>query len=168
MMWARVRTRCSRPAFTTRIEMTTPTSSYPPGAETFVLCYVSYPWAWFTTDLKNTWGDDWNDAPYEHNAGEPYGWASYMQERGVEPYLILRVAYDGPFEAPDAYVTNSQWSVEQINAGMVPWLQTDRYIPDHRVTIMAGMPLPQFERAILEGGGNIFRPVVSPLQMVPA
>jgi hypothetical protein len=132
--------------------------------DAFLLCYVSYPWAWFTTDLKNQWGDDWNDAPYEHNAGSPYGWASYMQEkRGIAPYLIERLAFDGPFETPDAYVTNSQWSVEQINLGLVPWLQTDRYVKDHRVVIPAGMPIPQFERAILEGGGNVWRPVVSPL-----
>lgn len=38
-----------------------------------VLCYVRSPWAYFTTrPLFEQWGDDWNDAPYEHNAGEPY------------------------------------------------------------------------------------------------
>ena len=39
-----------------------------------ILCYVKGPWAYFTTQpLKKQWGDDWDDAPYEHNAGEPYG-----------------------------------------------------------------------------------------------
>ena len=38
-----------------------------------ILCYVDEPWAYFTTqDLDKQWGDDWNDAPYEHNAGTPY------------------------------------------------------------------------------------------------
>ena len=38
------------------------------------LCYVSGCFAYFTSkDLTEQWGDDWNDAPYEHNAGEPYG-----------------------------------------------------------------------------------------------
>ncbi len=37
------------------------------------LCYVEGSWAYFTTqELKNQWGDDWNDTPYEHNAGDPY------------------------------------------------------------------------------------------------
>lgn len=37
------------------------------------LCYVSGPFAYFTSkELSEQWGDDWNDAPYEHNAGEPY------------------------------------------------------------------------------------------------
>jgi hypothetical protein len=39
-----------------------------------VLCYVDGVFAYFTTQsLKKQTGDDWNDAPYEHNAGEPYG-----------------------------------------------------------------------------------------------
>lgn len=39
-----------------------------------VLCYVEGCWAFFTTKpLSDQWGDDWNDAPYEHNAGRPYG-----------------------------------------------------------------------------------------------
>ena len=47
------------------------------------LCYVpniddgdlSCAILWFTTqpaDLQ--WGDDWNDAPWQHNAGNPYAW----------------------------------------------------------------------------------------------
>ena len=40
------------------------------------LCYVEGCFAYFTTltDIKDQWGDDWDDAPYEHNAGEPYDW----------------------------------------------------------------------------------------------
>lgn len=39
-----------------------------------VLCYVDGNKAWFTTKpLAEQWGDDWDDAPYEHNAGQPYG-----------------------------------------------------------------------------------------------
>jgi hypothetical protein len=38
-----------------------------------ILCYATATWAFFTTrSLKEQWGDDWNDAPYEHNAGDPY------------------------------------------------------------------------------------------------
>ena len=37
------------------------------------LCYVEGNIAYFTTqDLDKQWGDDWDDAPYEHNAGLPY------------------------------------------------------------------------------------------------
>ena len=47
----------------------------------YKLCFVdSEEWAgdpitlYFTEldDVTEQWGDDWNDRPYEHNAGEPY------------------------------------------------------------------------------------------------
>ena len=37
------------------------------------LCYVKDNFAYFTTQkLSDQTGDDWNDAPYEYNAGIPY------------------------------------------------------------------------------------------------
>lgn len=37
------------------------------------VCYFDEPWLFFTSaPLAAQWGDDWNDAPYEHNAGTPY------------------------------------------------------------------------------------------------
>lgn len=39
-----------------------------------ILCYIDGPWAYFTTqNLHKQWGDDWDDRPYECNAGSPYG-----------------------------------------------------------------------------------------------
>ena len=39
----------------------------------YKLCYVSNGVLYFTNkELSEQWGDDWNDHPYEHNAGEPY------------------------------------------------------------------------------------------------
>jgi len=36
------------------------------------LCYVSGPWAYFTTQaLNKQWGDDWDDAPYEQMREDP-------------------------------------------------------------------------------------------------
>ena len=37
-------------------------------------------WAFFTPMFERQWGDDWNDAPYEHNAGYPYD--DYRDETG--------------------------------------------------------------------------------------
>ena len=36
------------------------------------LCYLENNIMYFTSDIKNQWGDDWDDRPYEHNAGKPY------------------------------------------------------------------------------------------------
>lgn len=36
------------------------------------LCYVDGGVLYFTDDIKTQWGDDWNDAPADCNAGAPY------------------------------------------------------------------------------------------------
>jgi hypothetical protein len=84
----------------------------------FKLCYVDDCWAYFTTqELSKQIGDDWDDAPYEHNAGSPY-----EPYRDGETWQILKVAFDGAFTLPCDGYTNTPWSVTQINDGIVPWL----------------------------------------------
>ena len=36
------------------------------------LCYVDLPFLWFTMNLREQSGDDWNDTPFEHNAEPPH------------------------------------------------------------------------------------------------
>ena len=122
------------------------------------LCYVSGSWAYFTTqELKDQWGDDWNDAPYEHNAGSPYHYSDHDKKEGREPWEIVRVAWDGPFEAPCSEVLNSPFSVEQINKGAVPWLVRSRWNTDlPYVAILAGETLPQFKDKIKMLGGKVY------------
>ena len=45
----------------------------------YKLCYVdqedeysSITTLYFTNDMEKQWGDDWDDAPYEHNSESPY------------------------------------------------------------------------------------------------
>jgi hypothetical protein len=115
-----------------------------------ILCYVDECWAYFTTaPLDEQWGDDWNDAPYEHNAGTPY-------ER--EPYKISKVAFDFEFygmERPCDSHLNSPYSVEQINAGAIAWLRTPSYF-EKQVIISAGTTLSDFKRLIKEAGGKVY------------
>lgn len=122
-----------------------------------VLCYVREPWAYFTTrKLADQWGDDWNDAPYEHNAGEPYYYSSHDEKEGREPWEIIRVAYDGDWDTPSTNQHNSSWSVERINAGGVAWLQTSQWSSVPPVIIPAGATLERFTELIKQGGGNIY------------
>ena len=44
----------------------------------FKLCYVRHNILYFTDSFEKQWGDDWDDAPYEHNAGEPYEWGGMI------------------------------------------------------------------------------------------
>jgi hypothetical protein len=84
----------------------------------YILCYAANGFAYFTNvELDKQWGDDWDDAPYEHNAGSPYNTDSD----------ILKVAHDGWFEEPCTKHLNSPYSVEIINKSKVPWLRDYHY-----------------------------------------
>lgn len=121
----------------------------------YKLCYVDpdEPKAYFTSDWEHQWGDDWDDRPYEHNAGTPY--RSYFRD-GKEYNILLKEVY---FEVPYAYyempcsnVDNSRYSVEDINAHRVPWLTIDGHY------IFAGISYTNFVKQIEELGGTIYTP----------
>lgn len=120
------------------------------------LCYVDGDWAYFTTrDIDKQWGDDWNDVPYEHNAGTPYPPMSNDKEG---EWMIFKVAWDGPFVTPREGHVNSPYSVQMINAGKVPWLKTDQYHDGEHVEIKAGLLLPMFIHDIKKAGGTVYVP----------
>lgn len=125
---------------------------------TLRLCYVKGAFAYFASmPPGEVWGDDWNDVPYEHNAGTPYEhiW------RGEEKTTIdvLKVAFDGWLETPaDRAGLNSSYSVQSINAGTTPWLYGERYDGTPPVTIMAGATLAEFRAAVASVGGAVYLP----------
>ena len=94
------------------------------------LCYIDMPWVYFTSQtLENQWGDDWNDAPYEHNAGTPYE---------SDEWEIVKIAIECQLEVPADRYLNSPFSVQDINALNVPWLQ------GQGLTVIAGTLLEDF------------------------
>ena len=118
-----------------------------------ILCYVDGNRAYFTTDtLENQWGDDWDDAPYEHNAGCPYC---------MEGQLIGMVFFDGPFETPaDLGRGNSNYSVQMINRGSIAWLAPERWSDSPNAKpIMAGTKYRDFVKLVKLAGGNVYEPV---------
>ena len=59
------------------------------------------------------WGDDWNDTPYEHNAGRVY-------DKYVKSYFDILVPFDmGATTACDGYA-NSPYSKEDFKKGFIP------------------------------------------------
>lgn len=105
--------------------------------------------AYFTRlDLLEQWGDDWNDAPYDCNAGEPYENSegdiievpfAFVGSEDDEGYFST---YPLDYKLPKEYGgCNCPWSVEDINLGAVPWLfvkdVSRRNVP--AVVIMAGI-----------------------------
>lgn len=99
----------------------------------FFLCFVRDGEAWFSTiGPSGMWGDDWNDTPYEHNAGEPRPWRPSLEQ---PPYSLMRLMFqeDPRFQSrliltpchddKGEKMLNSKYSVQDINAGKVPWLR---------------------------------------------
>lgn len=141
-----------------------------------VLCYVDDQWAYFTTQrLEDQWGDDWNDAPYEHNAGRPYEPCWHRKggkscdctacEKGWNPdgtpkWVISKVAWNGQLDTPSGGIDrlNSPWSVQDINGGVIPWLRTNKYAGSNvpRVIIPAGITLSTFRTLVEAVGGQVY------------
>lgn len=126
------------------------------------LCYVKGNKAWFTDNMEKQWGDDWNDKPYEHNAGEPYDdWGELLEDnedifkRKYEYHKIKhKVLYfetnDWREQQPcDGYL-NSPYSVEDINNKIVPWIKGEGY------EIYAGTEYEEFIKVIEDNGGTVY------------
>lgn len=135
------------------------------------LCYVDLDEddevfrAYFTTlPLAKQWGDDWDDAPYESNAGPPYTPSrpsGHSQDCGcpscdppfdpespsTSTWHVASVLFDAPLERPASPAgfegVAKGCSVLGINGGWAPWL---RCPPDSggQETISAGTPLSDF------------------------
>ena len=144
------------------------------------LCYIDSKCAYFTSqEIDKQWGDDWNDAPYEHNAGEPYLPCWHNDPRyintdragvsagklckcsicvrdwnddGTPKWKIVRVVYYSHRLTPEeTYSGNSKYSVEQINNKEIPWLYAAGYEP-----IWAGTDIDSFVSMIEDSGGEVF------------
>lgn len=127
--------------------------------EDFKLCYVDGQKAWFTDSFEKQWGDDWNDIPYESNAGYPYEYWSELIEDN--PDILKRKWKHHPIKLKTLYFETNDWnerkpcdmgrfSVEQINKGAVAWIITDKYC------IQAGTTMKDFIDIITKNGGSIW------------
>lgn len=137
--------------------------------ELYKLCYIENNFAYFTTqDLDKQWGDDWDDAPYEHNAEEPYTpslryFTADRQEKvetdwnadGSPKWEIMKIAFYCPSAATPADTAgmNSPYSVEMINNKLIPWLTV---YPQK--WLFAGVSIDSFVEFIEESGGEVFFP----------
>ena len=109
------------------------------------LCYIKDGFAFFTSlELKDQWGDDWNDKPMECNAGEPY------DQEDMEI-----IAFRGDFEDPDGFAYGS-FTVEDVNKGVCAWLAYGRYGKNHSV-VHAGASLKEFVEFVKINGGDAYQ-----------
>lgn len=157
------------------------------------LCFVDYKRemrAYFTTQpVQKQWGDDWDDAPYEHNAGPPYPWSALHEGRGcecVDPdgytirgpnacgsedhvpayprarWQILEIPFRTDLIVPGQFATNSQYAVQDFNQKEVPWLKPlEQVTRKHRpqTEIWAGTPLSAFAQTLYERDESLSLPL---------
>lgn len=109
-------------------------------SKNFELCYVHKNKAYFTNDFEHCWGDDFDDIPYEHNAGLPYDYWSELIEDNEDifkrkyihhPIELKELFYEFPCEwvsLPCDNYTNSPFSVEMINKGAIAWIIGNDFI----------------------------------------
>lgn len=64
-------------------------------------------------DLRHWWGDDWDDVPYDPNAGKVY-------EEFVAGHVDVAFPYDAIVLEPSDGELNSPWSKEDMRMGRVP------------------------------------------------
>lgn len=93
-----------------------------------VLCYYDLSHAYFTTQsLDKQWGDDWDDQPYEHNAGRPYNFDRHDIKAKRKPWEIVSIMLpDVHDSAPCFGHRNSPYCVKRINRiKPIPWFRID-------------------------------------------
>lgn len=128
----------------------------------YKLCYVDGQKAWFTDNFEKQWGDDWNDNPYECNAGEPYD--HWYEKIPHNPPIYKKEYKEHKIELKTLYFETHDWaeqkpcdmgrfSVEDINKGTVAWVHTDKF------NILAGTEMEEFIKIIKENGGKIYMEV---------
>ncbi|MDE6946261.1 MAG: hypothetical protein K2P14_03640 [Anaeroplasmataceae bacterium] len=134
--------------------------------KTFKLCFVEgedysgYGVAYFTDNLEKQWGDDWDDAPYEHNAETPYHeWSELIEDNEDvckrkwkhHPIEIKKIYFElNDYKVPCSGMNNSPYSVQDINNGVVAWLWNDNF------KLFAGVTMTEFIDTIKANGGKIY------------
>lgn len=115
--------------------------------EVFKLCYVRSNILYFTDNFAGQDGDDWDDAPYEHNAGTPYEFIEGRNDNGHRGHLRYIACLDLDAQEPCDYYVNSPYSVDSINKGAMPWLTTSSY-----GNLMAGTTIEEAMRWLTKTG----------------
>lgn len=127
---------------------------------------------WFTSDMDRTYGDDWNDAPYEHNAGPPYdyhrsqrpdekgGWVTVWPDR---PYLVQEYTLTIPesVSVAEAFERGFRGTAEEINRDRLPWLYVYLHSTgwDNEIAIKAGVSLQAVRELVEQLGCKLAGPV---------
>lgn len=79
--------------------------------EYYRLCYVGDSLLYFTDNIEQAHGDDWDDRPYQDNSSRPY-----------DKYVRKVISYEPQWTVREASDSGVRYCVYEINQGAVPWL----------------------------------------------
>lgn len=105
-------------------------------------------YAFFTPlELDEQWGDDWNDAPYDCNAGYPYDTDDNTKEITIIQVPFVVKSYN--YNLPSAYGYNTPFCVLDMNQQACAWIHDSAYDKNtHKykgVSILAGVSPLEFK-----------------------
>lgn len=101
--------------------------------------------------LKSNGGDDWDDVPYECNAGTPY--EHYFNNHKEYPIYTETLYFETNDWTERKPCDVGRFSVENINKRNVAWIATDKFC------IQAGTTMKDFIKIIEENGGTIWKKI---------
>jgi hypothetical protein len=107
------------------------------------LCIVRENFACFVSDYENVRGDDWNDAPYDSNAGWPY-----------KEFEQIEVYFDEGrcFHRPGASWSQQHYSLDKMREEKIPFI----VCTGGGGNIIPGMTLKAFIEIIKANGGAVY------------
>lgn len=111
-------------------------------ADSYRLCSVDLPWAWFT-DLAY-----FDDLDSDDLAEPPRVGTTYISDS----YELLKVAIDGPFVD-----RNIDTTPDEINTKEKAWFGT-KASATGRLNVTAKTPLAEVVELVEEAGGNVYVP----------
>jgi len=129
------------------------------------LCFVKRNFAWFTScPIAYQRGDDWDDAPYEFSAGDPYTFHE-TKDGKKQSHTVVKVFWEASYITPDMLEEKSSWSAKSINRGNVPWLSASPWADQELSPIHSGTALGDFIKHIKNAGGEVYTPACENLSL---
>lgn len=126
----------------------------------YQLCYIEGNLAHFLSVPPSlVWGDDWDDVPYEHNAGTPYLTRTNAETDIPVDSVVVAFRCDSLETPAERACGNSSYSVQMINAGHVAWLATSQWYGGVPFSIHAGTTVRDFISTIEQAGGEVYIPM---------
>ena len=108
------------------------------------LCFIGNGYAYFTDkSIADTTGDDWDNKPYDSNAGLP-------------KYYTFRVYFWSLLQQPCDF--HYAFSAKEINDARIPWLFAP-VMSALTTKVWAGAMFKDFVKAVIDSGGEVYVPI---------